>query len=254
MKNKFALVSVVLLSALVLTGCVPTPEPAPTTAPTEAPVPTGEPTEVPMPDATAQLAEAQDLFPNAAAVGKFSKEDVQLALLTSYKYAYDAFNQAYFVSGKFAADNYKEENYNSLMRKYFSAAGYTRFFDSFTQINSGDQAAREEGIKFLLRNTFIVSLDGSTYAPSPECSTGTTDCLTTPLEITGIKYDVTDDGRLRVSYKVTGATTFYDPSGASIVTTREYDVVLALVKNTEALVETDYQFVIDETNNAVKGS
>ena len=125
--------AIALTTALVLTGCVPpSDEPVPTSAgtapadPSEYPKPTEVPNledevvSVDLADSGSELTEAQYLFPDANATDSFTKEEVQLALYSSFAYFQAALTTPYFLNGSYEAEGYPDDRLQQELKPYFS--------------------------------------------------------------------------------------------------------------------------------------
>lgn len=254
MKKFTLLISAVVASTLLLTGCVGNEEPVPTPEPTETfneetPVVEGE-----APTAEGQRAIAAEMWPDVEAIGDYSKEDVQLSLYTAYMYGTAAFEDPYWVSGAFAESDFDTATFELSMRRYFSANGWVRFHEALELVHLEDQAARSEGINWLIRNVFLVSLRGSDFVAPEGCTEYAAPCFDEPVNFSNWNYYTDANGNLIVSYKVTGSATFKTPQGQSHTVQREYNVKMLMTQNEEALVDEDFLFVIDGIDNSVKGT
>ncbi len=251
MKKLTAIIGLVIVATLALTGCV---QQNTTSHPNHSGVSTAKPTAAPAPDAKGQLAQAQKLFPTATKLGKYSQSDVQLALYTSYMYSAAAFSNPYFIDGQFAKDDFPEANFQQNLGQFYSPNGYSPFFEAMKNIQSGTSDQRLAGIEFLTRNVYVISLAGSTYHSPVGCDKGTVPCLASGPTSSAMKYDLDGNGRIRVSFTVDVTGKYFDANNVEKDVHRVYDIHLFLVPNPNILQSTDYEFVIDESDNGVKSS
>lgn len=276
--HKSLLFSAIALStALVLTGCVapnnevaPTPTAAPSqsdpsTYPTGEPNPSNPPVKVDLEDSASELKEAQYLFPSATATTSFSKEEVQLALYSSFGYFQKALTTPYFLNGSFEAEGYPEARLQEELKPFFSTLALSDLLsktsDKTTLLDNGSPAYQQWALSVMYfplldggdRNSFIPpdclnqnttpSLPpGDNYQGTPSESTGETNdeitlgsvCTAGPPEFSGVSYEerVNDSGETVLTVSTVGSMK---------------DI---LIKNGQSGTQTvTYNFVVDVSKN-----
>ena len=253
------LIALSLVSALALSGCTPQtdagkdPKPTSSSSPAKpTPSKSDKPGEVVI-NNSLELKQAEQAFPDVKATKNYTKQEVQLALLTANSYILASLDTPYFVDGNFAKDGYPGEKIDSYFKDYFS-------FDYWPQIKqkiagagkaaNGD-TTQQRANENLTALVFSTTLD-PTITAGPECGNGG-DCLKSLAPT--IKYDSygeTEDGRLYLKASAT-SDPIYVVNGVKGSIDVTYSYELDMSKNDYAdFSQGQRAFVISGSKNAFK--
>lgn len=273
----FLLSAIAVTTALALSGCVqPSSEVPPavtstpnqtdsSTYPTGEPNPTTPPVAVDLEDNASELKEAQYMFPQANATTSFTKDQVQLALYSSFGYFQKALTTPYFLNGSYEAENYPDTRLQEELKPFFSNTALadlvSKTSDRATLLDNGKPAYQQWALSVVYfpildggdRNSFIPQdcLNQNTTPSLPQSdnyqgtpSESTTEqkeeiilgsvCTAGPPEFSGINYEerVNDTGETVLTVSTVGTVK---------------DII---VKNGETGTQTvTYNFVVDVSPN-----
>lgn len=254
-KKVTTLAGIALIATLTLTGC----------SNTEAAKPASTPKAIIKADTEAkgdnasstQLTLAQQMFPDVAAQGEWSKDDVQLAFYTAYSYANAALAQPYFADGEFVAAHFPQENFDAIMRSFFSSNGYADIYGALSSATAPDETISIPAKETLMRVANIINMS-DTYHVSEDCVKTGKGCFVNggaqigDITTTGLN----SKGQLVIEFPVDISTIAYETSSNKEKhINRSYKVVLYMTKNTEkADNKNAFDIVIDYAGNGVSSS
>jgi hypothetical protein len=193
-----------LSSLLLLTGCgtdsgnvAPTTDPVPaeTTSPEDFPEPVAVTNEL-------ELSSAAEAFPDVNATGSYTKEEVQLALLTATSYMSTAVTLPYFVDGSLVKDGYPVDKIELYLKNYFSYTTWAQMKEQFIDklsTTSGDEFSAAALDFYSVAYYFGVT---SNVTLPQECIEFQ-NCTPGGPQLTNIAYDEGVDGELIVSADIT---------------------------------------------------
>jgi hypothetical protein len=269
---KFLIVGVSAVTAiLLLAGCTQKIEtnsnqPRPSASATQTKEPQ-QPTSSVSPTQNTQVSsksdeakEAAQLFPNAHKTDHFTKEEVQLALLTANQYTQISSNTGYFQSGQFEKDGYPVEELQKYFKRYFLYTTWATFESSLKDKESvssmKDGSTVPTYINSMRAMTYFVQLNGGTqkeWLPENCYTVGNPgDCTKGLPEYSKLDYAENSDGtKLVISQKVTLKQIFInDGTEGTQPVTLNYN--LQITKNDPTVVDyknDDRTMVIDEYSN-----
>lgn len=253
-KKVTTLIGVALLTTLTLTGCSNTE----TTQPVSTPQATIKADTEPKGNnsSSTQLALAQQMFPDVEAQGEWSKDDVQLAFYTAYSYVNGAIAQPYFADGEFVKANFPSQDFDAIMRQYFSSNGYADIYGAISSATSPDETISIPAKQTLMRVANIISM-GDTYHVSEDCVKLGKGCFVdNKAQIGDITTTGTNSkGQLVIEFPVNISTIVFDNNNKEQHIDREYSVVLYMTKNIEKSDNKNaFDIVIDYVGNGVTSS
>jgi hypothetical protein len=190
------IIAVALTSVLLLTGCTQNPSThsaKPSATSTTIPTPNvGKPVKVTGTSAL-ELQYAEQAYPNVTKYGKFTKQQVQLSLLTTGSYIQASLDTPSFVNGTFVKDGLPTNELEQYFQNYFK---FSTWSDVEAQITANPST--------LLQIAYAPSLT-SAYTPTDNC-TKLGLCASAPT-VTITSYNTATDGTLLV--KATGSTNVF---------------------------------------------
>jgi len=204
--------------------------------------------------------EAAKLFPNAHKTDHFTKEEVQLALLTANQYTQTSSNTGYFQSGQFEKDGYPVEELQKYFKRYFLYTTWASFESSLKDKESVSSMKDGKTVPTYINSmramTYFVMLNGGTqkdWLPETCYTVGNPgDCTKGLPEYSKLDYAENSDGtKLIVSQKVT-LKQVYINDGTEGTQPVILNYNLQIVKNDPTVVDyknDDRTMVIDEYSN-----
>jgi hypothetical protein len=258
MKNKkfiIALGSMILVAVLIIVGVVVlgkkdvekpsllTPTPSSSATPTIQPLPSDfpkdstsgptEPTEVTEDD---ELSAAQEAFPDVHATNKHTKEQVQLAMYAAMTYSGKAVNDRYLLSGDFVKDGFPQEYYDNIYRSSFTAIGYSFISQAISDIQSGDETRKFDGLSTLQQLTNFETIGDSGYKQTEDCIKNG-NCLYNPtggnpITYSDFTYDAVEaDDRIMVKFETTSQPLYVNTDGVEQHLNNTYTWTLYMAPN-----------------------
>lgn len=191
--------------------------------------------------------QAAEMFPDVKAIGDFSKQDVQDALLTSNMYASAAYNNPYFIQGRWVEEDLSISGLDNSLRKFLSNNGQAVFVNSVETFNTAtDKETRMKAWDFLYANMNINWFKDTKYSATDACLEKVSFC-TQDYNISDMKYDLSPQGdKIKVDFVVSITNFAKDTStGQEVSSKRTYTVQHVLSPNVDK-VQGNYSFLIDE--------
>lgn len=195
-------------------------------------IPTGEPKEATVYTEDMELAEAQLAFPNVNATPLHTKEEIQLAMYSAYKYINMSLSDTYLLSGDFITEGYPADYFERSYRTQFTVQGYSQIANSLANVTSADEAIADESYLNLLRIANIENVSGSGYSQPEECAAAIKSCLLNEqVNFGDFKYDDSIDGRVMVTVQATSKPMYINASNESGYLTNVYDFQFFMIPN-----------------------
>jgi hypothetical protein len=260
-----------LTASMLLAGCTQKiegnpnqPKPSASARATESPrspSPSASPTQdTQIGSRSDEAKEAAQLFPDVHKTNHFTKEEVQLALLTANQYTQTSSNTGYFQSGQFEKDEYPVEELQKYFKRYFLYTTWATFESSLKDKESvssmKDGSTVPTYINSMRAMTYFVMLNGGTqqdWLPESCYTVGNPgDCTKGLPEYSKLDYAENSDGtRLVISQKVTLKQIFIN-NGVEGTQPVTLNYNLQITKNDPTVVNytnDDRTMVIDEYSN-----